>query len=75
MRITKQFTPTCEPSESLEQAKQRFARWSAGRQRGTHISVVFWAVAIGLIAQHGLRRIVEKLRISIDYVRLTKRFK
>ena len=69
MTIATQSTPT---GESLEQVKQRFALWRAERQRGTHISAAFWAAAVGLVAQHGLRRVVQEL--GVDYGRLKKRF-
>lgn len=68
MTIATQSTPT---GESLEQVKQRFALWRAERQRGTHISAVFWAAAVGLVAQHGLRRVVQEL--GVDYGRLKQR--
>jgi hypothetical protein len=69
MKIATQSTPT---GESIEQVKQRFTLWRAERQRGTHISAAFWAAAVGLVAQHGLRRVVSEL--GVDYGRLKKRF-
>ena len=72
MTIATQSTPTGEPGESLEQVKQRFALWRAERQRGTHISAAFWAAAVGLVAQHGLRRVVQEL--GVDYGRLKRHF-
>ena len=68
MKIATKPTPIGEPGESLEQVKQRFALWRAERRPGTHISDAFWAAAVGLVAQHGLRRIA--LELSIDYGRL-----
>ncbi len=57
MKVATQSTPT---GESLEQVKQRFALLRAGRERGTHISAAFWAAAVGLVAQHGLRCVVRE---------------
>ena len=68
MKIATQSTPT---GESLEQVKQRFALWRAGRQRGTHISDAFWTAAVGLVAQHGYG---ASPRNWVDYGRLKKRF-
>ena len=52
--------------ESLEQVKQRFVLWRAGRKRGEHISNALWEAAVGLVARHGLVRTARELRIDCD---------
>lgn len=57
--------------ESLEQIKQRFTLWRAGRKRGAHVTDALWAAAVGLVARHGLMRVAREL--GVDSGRLKAR--
>ena len=52
--------------DSLEQVKQRFALWRAGRHRGEHISSALWVAAVGLVEQYGLQRTAQELRVDCE---------
>jgi len=60
-----------QPDESLEQVKQRFALWRAGRKPGAHVTDALWAAAVGLVVRHGLMRVAREL--GVDSGRLKKR--
>ena len=60
-----------QSDESLEQVKQRFALWHAGRKRGAHVTDTLWAAAVGLVVRHGLMRVAREL--GVDSGRLKKR--
>ena len=50
-----------QPGESLEQVKQRFALWRAGRKRGAHVTDALWAAAVTLATRHGLTLVAQQL--------------
>lgn len=60
-----------QSDERLEQVKQRFALWRAGRKPGAHVTDTLWAAAVGLVARHGLMRVAQEL--GVDSGRLKKR--
>lgn len=55
-----------QSDESLEQVKQRFALWRAGRKRGAHVTDTLWAAALGLVVRHGLMRVARELGVDAD---------
>ena len=68
MKVRTQSAEDVGHGESLplEQVKQRFVLWRAGRKRGEHISNALWDAAVGLVARHGLVRTARELRIDCD---------
>lgn len=61
-----------QSDESLEQVKQRFAVWRAGRKPGAHVTDALWVAAVGLVQRFGLVRVAREL--DVDSGRLKKRF-
>ena len=66
MKEATEYTQAEEHGESLEQVKQMFARWRAGRKRGERISGALWAAAVALVERHGLERTARELRVDFD---------
>ena len=60
-----------QSDENLEQVKQRFALWRAGRKPGAHVTDALWIAAVGLVGRHGLMRVAREL--GVDSGRLKKR--
>lgn len=60
-----------QSDESLEEVRQRFSLWRAGRKRGAHVTDALWTAAVGLVGRHGLMRVAREL--GIDSGRLKKR--
>ncbi len=71
MTMATMSTPDGMRGENLEQVKNRFALWRAGRKRGEHITNSLWVAAAGLVEQIGLQQTAQELRL--DYEGLKKR--
>ncbi|MFC3110709.1 hypothetical protein ACFQAT_13385 [Undibacterium arcticum] len=69
MKATTKSAEDVWPGESLEQVKDRFALWRKGRKRGERISNALWASAVGLVAQHGLQRTAQELRVDCNLLK------
>ena len=69
MKATTKFAEDVGHGESLNQVKDRFALWRKNRKRGEHISTALWASAVSLAAQHGVERIAQELRVSVDVLK------
>lgn len=72
MTMTTKAAQAEQSNESLEQVKQRFALWRAGRKPGAHVTDALWVAAVGLVPRHGLTRVARELDVDSD--RLKKRF-
>ena len=64
MKATTRLAGDVGHGGSLEQIKARFALWRKGRRRGERISSALWALAVGLVAQHGLEQTAQALRVD-----------
>ena len=64
MKATTRLAEDVGHGGSLEQIKARFALWRKGRRRGERISSALWALAVGLVAQHGLEQTAQALRVD-----------
>jgi hypothetical protein len=71
MTIAMMAAQADQSDESLEQVRQRFVLWRAGRKRGAHVTDALWAAAVGLVGRHGLARVAREL--GVDSGRLKKR--
>jgi hypothetical protein len=60
-----------ELPDDLAQARGRFQAWRARRQAGGRIPQPLWAVAVQLVAKHGVSRTAAAL--SLDYYSLKRR--
>jgi len=64
MKATTQLAADVGHGDRLEQVKDRFTQWRQGRKPGERISNALWALAVGLVEQHGVQRIVQELGSS-----------
>ena len=55
----------------LNSAAAAFGRWRRGRSRGTRIPEDLWGIAASLVADHGISKISQRLKL--DYYALKKR--
>ena len=60
-----------ELPNDLAQARSRFQAWRARRQAGGRIPQPLWALAVQLVAKHGVSRTAAAL--SLDYYSLKRR--
>lgn len=58
-------------SSELERARERFQAWRRERHRGERIPEDLWQIALKLVPEHGISRVVQVLRL--DYYALKKR--
>jgi hypothetical protein len=71
MTMATMATQAEQSDARLEQVKQRFVLWRAGRKPGAHVTDALWAAAVGLVARQGLMRVAREL--GVDSERLKKR--
>jgi hypothetical protein len=64
MKATTQLAADVGHGDRLEQVKDRFTQWRQGRKPGERISNALWALAVGLVEQHGVQRIAQELCVD-----------
>lgn len=57
--------------DDLARGRAQFQAWRAGRQRGGRIPQPLWALAVQLVAKHGVSRTATAL--GLDYYSLKRR--